>query len=463
MRSSSGRPPRSRRVRPALERATGISRIRSPAQAPGRHATSRDPSAESGGGQGPGPDGSESLSWPQRRFLLRLGLPSLALALAITLVTTYLPVFIAELTGPALTGVLIGSEGLLALFVPLLVGARSDSARTTRFGRRKPFLIGAVPVAALALILMPLTTSLVILVILLLVFYAAYFTYYAPYRALYPDLVPDEQRGRSQGFQGTMREIGLGGALVGGGLLLGLWRPLPFVVGAVVLLAVTAVFVRTVREPREVDQARESTESWIRSARSVLRERNGLPWLVLGTGMWEFALGALKTFVVLFLTVGLGRSMSFSSLVLAIVASAVIAAAITSGKLADRFGHGRLIHAALWVYGLGVLVPFFVQSPVALAAVPVAAFAAGVVMTLPFSMLMGLMPESGHGAASGLFELSRGVGVLLGPAAAGVAIHLLAPTLESTDGYAAVFPVAAAAILLSIPVFRRVERAAPAT
>jgi Na+/melibiose symporter-like transporter len=408
------------------------------------------------------PEESPSLSWPQRRFLLTLGLPSLALALALTIVTTYLPVFIAELTGPALTGVVIGSEGLLALFVPLLVGARSDRART-RFGRRRPFLIVAAPVAALALVLLPLTSSIAVLVVLLMAFFAAYFAYYSPYRALYPDLVPEEQRGRSQGFQGTLREIGLGGALVGGGLLLGVWQPLPFVVAAAVLLVVTAVFIHRVREPEDAASASASSSgNLLDSVRLLGRADNGMGWLVVGTGMWEFALGALRTFVVLFLTVGLGLSTGFSSLVLAVVAGSVVAASIVGGKLADRLGHGRMIHVALWVYGLGILVPFFVQSPAALAAVPVAGFAAGIVMTLPFGMLMALMPESGHGAASGLFELSRGVGVLLGPALTGLAIHFLAPALDSTQGYAAMFPVAAAAILLSIPVFRRAERSAAA-
>ena len=406
------------------------------------------------------PDGAESLSWPQRRFLLVLGLPSLALALALTVVTTFLPVLIVDLTGPALTGILIGSEGLLALFVPVLVGARSD-ATGTRLGRRMPFLIAAAPVGAIALVLMPLVASLVVILILLIVFYTAYFTYYSPYRALYPDLVPEEQRGRSQGFQGTMREIGLGVALVGGGLLLGLWQPLPFVLSALVLLVVTAVFLYRIREPKGAQRPRDpSAGTWLDSLK-LLKGHDGLRWLVIGSGMWEFALGALRTFVVLYLTVGLGQSTGFSSLVFGVVAVAVVAAAIVGGKLADRFGSVRLIHVSLWVYGLGLLVPFFTQAPLALATMPIAAFAAGIVMTLPFSMMMGMMPEGGHGAASGLFEFGRGIGVLLGPAVAGLAIMALAPVLESTEGYAAIFPVSAAAILLSIPVFRLAARHAP--
>jgi hypothetical protein len=63
-----------------------------------------------------------------------LGVPTFAFALAITVVTTYLPVHLQ--TGRASTttiGLLIGGEGLTALVVPLVVGAWSDVLKT-RFG-----------------------------------------------------------------------------------------------------------------------------------------------------------------------------------------------------------------------------------------------------------------------------------------------------------------------------------------
>ena len=48
---------------------------------------------------------------------------------------------------------------------------------------------------------------------------------------------------------GAWREVGLGLALVGGGLLISLWRPLPFVFAAAVILVITAVFVWRGRGP----------------------------------------------------------------------------------------------------------------------------------------------------------------------------------------------------------------------
>jgi MFS family permease len=81
----------------------------------------------------------------------------------------------------------------------------------------------------------------------------------------------------------------------------------------------------------------------------------------------------------------------------------------------------------------------------------IVATAAGIVMALPYSMMMTMMPQSEHGVAAGVYELSRGVGVLLGPLIAGSAIELLGALFPITKGYAAIFLVTGAAVLASLP------------
>ena len=113
------------------------------------------------------------------------------------------------------------------------------------------------------------------------------------------------------------------------------------------------------------------------------------------------------------------------------------------------------MRAALWVYGLGLVVPLVTTSPgLVAAAVPLVAFGGGVIMTLPYALLMPLMPGDRHGALSGFYSLSRGVGTALGPLLAGVAIALARGPLQSSQGYAAVWGVCAAAVLASIPLTR---------
>jgi MFS family permease len=93
--------------------------------------------------------------------------------------------------------------------------------------------------------------------------------------------------------------------------------------------------------------------------------------------------------------------------------------------------------------------------------VPFVALGGGMLMSLPYSLLMPLMPEDEHGALTGLYSVSRGIGVMLGPLLAGLAISAGEPVFASTAGYAATWWVAGGAILLSIVPLRwlRVELA----
>lgn len=406
--------------------------------------------------------GVQPLRWDERRFLFVLGTPALGIALAYTMVTTYVPVLINDLSGPTVTGILIGGEGLFALVVPVFVGGLSDRLRT-RIGGRLPLVLVGCVLAVLALVAMPLAAdSLVWMAAALAVFFIGYFTYYAPYYALYPDLVPKQMRGRSQGFQGTLRSAGLLVALGGGGFLLSIGRPWPFLVGAVAVLVVTAglyagVLSRLGRDDGRLDQA-----GIITSSMDLLRADEGIRRWFVANACWEAAIAALRTFVVLYLTIGLGLSLAKASGALALVGVAAILAAPVAGKLADHYGHRRVMSLAVWVFAIGLLTAVFTTDLAFLGAVIPVAFAAVVLMTLPYALLMGLLPDDRgtHGTSAGLFGMSRGVGVIVGPLLAGIAADLLDSvpvlTLARTDGYSAIFAVAALLLFASIPNLRKI-------
>src|SRR5919108_605250 len=89
------------------------------------------------------------LKGKERRAVALLGVPTLVLALVVTLVTTYLPVVAQQFAGSTIViGLIVGVEGLVALWLPLLVGSWSDRLRT-RVDGRLPFLIAATPLLVL--------------------------------------------------------------------------------------------------------------------------------------------------------------------------------------------------------------------------------------------------------------------------------------------------------------------------
>lgn len=286
-----------------------------------------------------------------------LGLPTFGLALAITTVTTYLPVVARSYVGSTvLIGVIVGIEGVMARWVPLLAGSWSDRLRT-RWGGRLPFLVVGTPVVALALLAIGLVRSVAVLVPVVAVFFAGYFLAYEPYRALYPDTVDDVIAGHAQSTQAVWRGAATGVALLGGGLLVGLADVAPFAAASAVLTVAILVFVVTLLRRGLPDEERReedgSARDEARKLWKLLRERPGLRAFLVANGLWELSLGALKTWVFLYLTRGLGLASTSSALVIGAAALFVLGGAVVSGKVGDRIGRMRLLALALPVYGLG--------------------------------------------------------------------------------------------------------------
>jgi Na+/melibiose symporter-like transporter len=401
----------------------------------------------------------------RRRLLFLLGTPSLALALAVTTVSSLLPVLLQEISGSALSGSLLAGEGVFALLLPTLLGAWSDRLET-RFGRRVPFVLAAAPTMAVALLLMGLTHSLPGAAALLALFYLGYFAYFTPHFALYSDLVKREERGRSQGAMNLLREVGLALALVGGPALLSVGRWVPFAGAAAIVVAVTALFLlglhRLGPDPGGEDAGdarRRSYGSELRETWSVIGRHREVRLAVTANALWETALNALRSFVVLYFTVGLGYSGGTTSLVLLLVAIAALVVSPLAGWLADRYGAVRVLRIASIIYAAGVWPPAFFHSVWLVAIIPPVAAAAVTVMTLPFALLSEALPDEvsddSGGQASGVFGISRGVGLVLGPLLAGGAVMACQDLLASSKGYGAIFLVAAAAVAGSAFVVRR--------
>lgn len=402
-----------------------------------------------------------SLSWSERRFLVLIGTPALGLTLMVTVVSTYLPVVIAHNSGPIIVGLLIGGEGFFGIGTPAVVGALTDKNSRTVGGRLR-FCYIAAALSAATLVVVGLLHSVVAIGVAIAVFYIGYYAYLAPYWALYPDLVPKEQSGRSRGAESTWRVLGSGIALISGGFLLSVWRPLPFLLAAGVLLLVTAVLRYSVHDRLDQRLRRNSTsiretfaEIWDMWSDSAEVRR-----LTVATAMWTFVLSALRAFVVLFFTVGMHRPTHFVSAVIFPLAVVGFVCAPLSGMMADRFGFRPVLTGALVVYGVGLLLPWITHSPYLLVLIPFVAGGAATVMTLPYAALMRLLgEEEGHGAASGLFGFARGVGGFLGPILVGVAIALLrhVPTFSDTKGYDALWLVIGSVTLLSLLLVRRLH------
>lgn len=387
-----------------------------------------------------------------------LGIPAFGLTFAVTTLTAYLPVFLHSLVNPIFVGLIIGGEGIFSLFIPFIFGVLSDRAKTV--AGRWHYLVPAVGAMASALILMGLIRHLAVIAPMVALFYLGYFAYLAPYWATYPDIIDKAHAGRSRSAESVWRVTGAFFALVGSGFLLSAWKPLPFIVSAGLVVTVTLIFGWIIKgyyrtpiktEDRQVTTA--ARQSW-----RLLKSHSNIRNLLIANALWNATLQSIQAFTVLFFTQGLHRSTSFvSGVIFPIAAIGLLIMAPISGKLADRYSHYRVLLIACLIYGLGDLLPVFSQASVIILIIPLVSGAAATVMTLPYAALMRLMGKEHHGALSGLFGVSRGIGTFLGPLLTGVTVVVASNIFKSTNGWAGMWLACGLFMLVSLLFFMRLS------
>ncbi len=360
-----------------------------------------------GGDEGPSRLGRERL-W----FLILLGLPSLGLALAVTTVSSLLPVLLESISGRARDRP-DRDRGHLRVAPAAADRGRLDATRSS-IGPRLPFVLAATPLIVVALALMPVSGSIAVMALLLVCFYLGYFTYFVPpFRALRR---PSSRSGCEAlaGRDEMLREVGLGIALVAGPDAARGRRLDP---------------VRGRRRRRDLDglrrrarrrrSAHASIGSGTKSVRTsllrtwgIIRRERTVRRVVIANALWETSLNALRAFVVLYFTVGPATRPRRHR-------SPRPGARRPGG--ADRLAGRRLAGRSLRRAPLSCgprrssmrprLIPAFFHSPWAVLVVPPISVAAVIVMTLPFVLLISVLPEElgeGGGEESSIFaDLAR--------------------------------------------------------
>ncbi len=396
----------------------------------------------------------------ERRLVWTLGLGAFGLAFSLTTTATFLPRLLHRFTeSTGLIGLVLGAEGAFALTLPLVIGPWSDTFQTP-IGRRKPFMLASIGPLAFCLALIAFMPSLWTTTLIVLAFFFAYYVYEPPYRGLYPDLLHEAVYGRAQGAQHLMRGLALGTAVLGGLGLFHFWHPAPFLLAAVVVSAACAAPVAFVREVGGDERVFEGVGMYLRHSWKVFSANPNVRRFLIANAAWEGTFAGARSFVLLYITVGLSASDFVSYAVLGTVTVGYVVAALVAGRVGDRFGLARVIWVSSIVYGVGLLGGGIAQHwhYWYLGLVFVVSIAAGAVMTLAWGLLFKLMPPRDRGAIAGLATTTKGFGLLVGVPLTGLAIDLVRPHLRATHGFQALWPLLGVPILAVIPLVMRLEK-----
>jgi MFS family permease len=219
------------------------------------------------------------------------------------LYNTYVPLYLqggnanfqADVIGfgltPKMVGMILVLDNIAAFLLAPVIGAWSDGYRG-RFGRRMPFIVATVPLAALALAavpfiyqgipadlsgnfnaLLPLFVPFFLMLMLVLVPLAVART---PIDALVYDLAPSEDRSmaRSLGIiLATLLAIGLG---IGGSVLYEINISLPYLLALVVTLALVGLGMWLIRERKGSELGASAGSGAAASASAEAPRRSGL-------------------------------------------------------------------------------------------------------------------------------------------------------------------------------------------
>jgi MFS family permease len=353
------------------------------------------------------------------------------------------------------TGFILTWDNIINMFLQPVIGSMSDRTRS-RFGRRKPFLMLGAPLAAVFFILVPFVRENFILIALaILGTNLAMAIFRSPTIAYLGDLFRPNERSKANGVINLMGGLGGAVALFAGGALYRIGVPVPFIVGAGVMLVAIAIVVAFVRDDPTAGEAGPAAGEPAPGVWANLKQvagdadRSGL-FLLAAIFSWFVGWNATEAFFTLYARNILGMEVGRATQMLTIFAAALILFSIPSGLIATRVGRKPTIITGLAGMAVGVIAATTLRSPTLLLVVlgVMGAFWALVnINSLP--MVYDLAKSGSIGAYTGLYYFASSLAAIVGPTVAGGLIDL-------TD-HRVIWPFTAFFLLLAIFFMSRVR------
>ena len=285
----------------------------------------------------------------KKTFLLGFGF--LSIELVWSLFNSFVPIFLrVYISSNTLIGFLMTLDNYAGLFLQPAFGTLSDRTHT-RFGKRMPYLLIGMPVAAMSVALIPLHWSLVSLIVIVVVMNVVMATFRSPTVALMPDITPEPLRSKANSIINLMGGLGAIIAFFVGSRLYNLNRGYPFYMAAVVMLASLLVINFSIREKRDslnFDAKPVPGPARTDAQRAELRRtvRHAVP-LLLAIFLWFVAFDAVNAFFTLYGKEYLHVSESLAAGKLTYFSLAVLVFAVPAGILATKIGRKKTILAGL--------------------------------------------------------------------------------------------------------------------
>lgn len=369
------------------------------------------------------------------------------------------PLLQEHLASAALVGLLMGMDNLLGIFIQPWLGNRSDNTRT-RWGRRMPYLIIGMPVAALLFVVIPhAATSLLTLIPVMFLFALVANSFKPIAEALLPDFIPPQRRSRANAAMKVASSLTVIVAALISLLVVDEHPKLAFAIPSLLMIISVSVLAAKVRDSKSNGYQTALTEDAQGgpASRAVTRLRDtivdivrdsdrsrflmivaimvfGSAWFASRSLMTPYGMQALN------LSRGDAGGLTLPSGV------AFLLAAFPAALLAERFGRLRVMTIGMSVFAAALIVGAAMRTPTfTVVAMCVAAAGAACFMVNAVVVLWNLAPSARVvGTYSGLYTVGWSLGGFLGPALVGGMVDLTGWSWMLLD----IAAVAAVAVLI---------------
>jgi MFS family permease len=386
-------------------------------------------------------------------FLAALALANLGVMLAFfTPIQNLLPRLSEQIAGAdgkeAALAWVTGVGAFVAIVANPLAGALSDRT-TSRFGRRRPFIVLGAFVGAVFIALLSTQSTVVGLAVMWGLGQAAINAAYAGITATIPDQVPVPQRGVASGWVGLSQTLGivLGVALVS------------FVVvdlaGGTYLIAVLAAllvipFVLVLRDPRLTRAERPPFHlgAFLRGFWVSPRKHPDFAWAWIARFLVSLGSAMATLYLLFFLQDRVGLSGTDASqgqtLLIGLYALGTMLTAVVGGVLSDRSGRRKpyVIGATLVMAVAAVILSMTTTLPLAMVAAIILGLGYGAYLAVDQALITQVLPAAVDRARDlGVINIANSAPQVLGPVIA-------APLVTTLGGYTVLYIVTAIITIL---------------
>jgi maltose/moltooligosaccharide transporter len=391
----------------------------------------------------------------RKTFLLGLGFFGITLSWSVY--NSYVPIFLAELLKDTayrttLVGFIMTLDNIAAITLQPYFGAKSDTT-WTRLGRRMPYLLVGVPVAAVAFALIPYARfSLISIVITVGIMNLAMTVFRAPTVALMPDITPSSLRSKANGIINFMGGLG---ALLAFFVFSSLYRidpAYPFLVTAALMALIVAALFLTIRESQAIESSQDKSVGIVQAMIEVWTDADkSARNMLLAIFFWFVGWTGIEALFTLYGVEVWGMTPDQAAFSLGFFSLSFLVFAIPSGFLATAIGRKKTILVGVSGISLVIIALRFANPGITLQALLlIGGLFWALVNINSYPMVVDMASSAQTGAYTGLYYFFSSLSAIVAPPLFGRFMDVL--------GNQALFPCAFASLVVAFVFMMNVDR-----